>query len=211
MTNSMFFDDIPKYLLSSNTESKKQALEMLKMELEREGGARRPYGSFEPFVVALYHVVFVDRDAAIGSELLKYFEQVLPKIRNSLHKETQEVADIILCGAGTITGKIDKNYALNYIRNYKTTTSISTLVKMIIIIELSYVYDKHLDDVIKMVDNEIKQKQMFFESLYSEHRDVVDHYFIEFDIPQLYIESENKLYIHTYFIYRAKELSLAYK
>jgi len=72
----MVFDDIPRYLLSSNAEFKKRALKMLKKELGRRE-ARRLWRSIEPYIIALYHNIFVDRDPEIGRELLKYLERIL--------------------------------------------------------------------------------------------------------------------------------------
>jgi len=208
----MVFDDIPKYLLSSDAESKKRALEMLKRELERRE-VRRPWRSIEPFIVALYHVVFIDGDLEIGSKLLKYLERILPKNRNTLPVEVQEVADITLRAVRAEIGETDKNSALNYIQNYRTTSLISTLVKRVVIIELSGEYDDYLDELVKNVGNNIEQKLQYLGSLLEDpgYRDIVEHFFIDLDVAQFSREPRNILFIHTYFIHRAKELQKEYE
>jgi len=208
----MVFDDIPRYLLSSNAEFKKRAVEMLRRELERRK-ARRPWGSIEPYIIALYHNVFVDRNAEIGLNLLKYLERILPENKNALPIEVQEVADIILHAVRAEIGEIDRNSALNYVQNYKTTSLISELVKRIVIIELSSEYDDYLSELLKKARNNMEQRLQYLESLLEdpEYRDIVEHFFIDLDVVQLSREPLNTLFIHTYFIYRAKELQKTYE
>jgi len=208
----MVFDDIPRYLLSSNAELKKRAVEMLRRELERRK-ARRPWGSIEPYIIALYHNVFVDRNAEIGWDLLKYLERILPENKNALPIEVQEVADIILYAVRAEIGEIDRNSALNYVRNYKTTPLISELVKRIAVIELSGEYDDYLGELLKKVGDNMEQKLWYLESPLEdpEYRDVVENFFIDLDVAQFSREPENMFSIHTYFIHRAKELQKEYE
>jgi len=208
----MVFDDIPRYLLSSNAEFKKRAVEMLRRELERRK-ARRPWGSIEPYIIALYHNVFVDRNAEIGWSLLKYLERILPENKNALPIEVQEVADIILHAVRAEIGEIDRNSALNYVQNYKTTSLISELVKRIAVIELSGEYDDYLGELLKKVGNNMEQKLWYLESLLEDpgYRDVVENFFIDLDAAQFSREPKNMLFIHTYFIHRAKELQKEYE
>jgi len=206
------FDNVPKYLLSSDAEFKKRALEMLKRELGRQE-VRKPWRSIEPFIIALYHVVFIDGDLETGSELLKYLERILLKNRISLPVEVQEVADIILHAVRAEIGETDKNSVLNYLQNYITTSLISTLVKKIVFIELSGEYDDHLNELLKKVGNNMERKLQYLESLLEDpgYRDVAERFFIDLDVAQFSREPQNILFIHTYFIHRAKELQKEYE
>jgi len=206
------FDNIPRYLLSPNEELKKHALDLLMRELERRE-VRRPWGSIEPFIVALYHVAFVDRDVEIGRLLLNYLDRVLPKVKNTLPIEVREAADIIFYAVRAELGEIDKNSALKRIRNYRTTSPISELVKRITIIELKGEYDELLDELLKKISDKIEHRLWYLRTLLEEptFRDIVEHFLIDLDTAQLIEETRSTYTIHDYFVRRAKELQKEYK
>ncbi len=206
------FDNIPKYLLSPNAELKRRALDMLMRELERRE-VRRPWGSIEPFIVALYHVIFVDRDVEIGKLLLNYLDRVLPKVKNTLPIEVQEATDIILYAVKAEIGEIDKNSALKHIQNYRTTSPISELVKRVIIIELRGEYDELLDKLLKEISDKIRQRHWYLRTLLEEpaFRDIVEHFLLDLDMAQVIEEPRSMYTIHDYFVRRAKELQKEYE
>jgi hypothetical protein len=206
------FDNIPRYLLSPDAELKRRALSLLIRELERRE-VRRPWGSIEPFIVALYHVVFVDRDVEIGKLLLNYLNRVLPKVKNTLPIEVQEAADIILYAVRAEIGEIDKNSALRHIQDYKTTSLILELIKSVAIAELRGEYDEQLDELLRKISNSIEQKLWYLKTLLEEpaFRDIVEHFFLDLDAAQLTEEPRSTYTIRSYFIHRAKELQKEYK
>jgi len=206
------FDNIPKYLLNPDAELKKRALDLLMRELERRE-VRRPWGSIEPFIVALYHVVFVDRDMEIGKLLLDYLDRVLPKVKSMLPIEVQEAANIILDAVKAEIGIIDKNSVLKRIPEYKTASLISELVKRVTIIELRGEYDESFDKLLKEISYEIKQRLWYLRTLLEEpaSRDIVEHFLLDLDTAQLMEEPRSTYTIHDYFIRRARELQEEYE
>lgn len=206
------FDNIPRYLLSPDAELKRRALGMLMRELEKRE-VRRPWGSIEPFIVALYHVVFTDRNMEIGKLLLNYLNRVLPKVKNALPMEVQEAAEIILYAVRAEIGEIDKNSALKHIQNYRTTSLTSELVKRVTIIELRGEYDELLDKLLKEISDKIEQRLWYLRTLLEEpsFRDIVEHFFLDLDVAQLTEETRSTYTIHDYFVRRAKELQKEYK
>jgi len=190
------FDDVPRYLMSSNAELRRRAVEALRRELERQR-VRRPWGSIEPYIVALYHTVFVDGDTEAGRLLLRYLERVLPENRNVLPVEVQEIADIVMHAVRAEIGEIDRSSALNYVRNYRTTSPISELVKWVAIIELSGEYDDHLGEALRSVQRVAEQKFRYLVEG-PEFSDVAEHFFADLapKLPPIY----------EYFMRRAEEL-----
>jgi len=83
---------------------------MLTVELSRRE-VRRPWGSIEPFIITLYHKVFVDNDTEAGQILLDYLRKVLPTVRNTLSLEVREAADTILYAVQAKVGEIDVSRA----------------------------------------------------------------------------------------------------
>ncbi len=213
LSEQRVFDNIPRYLLSPDAELKRRALDLLMRELKRRE-VRRPWGPIEPFIVALYHVVFVDRDVEIGKLLLNYLDRVLPNVKNFLPMEVQEAAGIILYAVRAEIGEIDKNSALRHIQDYKTTSLISELIKRVAITELRGEYDEQLDELLrKIISNNIEQKLWYLKTLLEEpaFRDIVEHFFLDLDIAQLTEEPRSMYTIRSYFIHRAKELQKEYK
>lgn len=206
------FDNIPRYLLSHDVELRRHALDLLMRELERRE-VRRPWGSVEPFIIALYHVVFVDRDAEIGKLFLNYLDRVLPNVKNLLPIDVREATDIILYAVRAEIGEIDRNSAVRHIQDYKTTTTVSELIKMIAITELTGEYDKHLDELLMKTSSSMEQRLRYLKTLFEEpaFRDIVEHFFLDLDIAQLIDEPRGMYTIHSYFIHRAKELQKEYK
>jgi len=206
------FDNIPRYLLSHDAELRRRALDLLMRELRRRE-VRRPWGSVEPFIVALYHVVFVDRDVKTAKLLLNYLDRVLPNVKNLLPIEVREATDIILYAVRAEIGEIDRNSAVKHVQNHKTTTTVSELVKMIAIIELTGEYDEHLDELLMKTSSSIEQRLRYLKTLLEEpaFRDIVEHFFLDLDIAQLTGEPRSIYTIHSYFMHRAKELQKEYK
>ena len=206
------FDNIPRNLLGPDVTLKRRALNLLIRELERRE-VRRPWGSIEPFIVALYQATFVNNAAEVGKPLLNYLDRVLPKVKNTLPIEVQEAADIILYAVRAEIREIDKNSALKHIQDYKTTSLISELVKRVAITELRGEYDEQLDELLRKISNNIEQKLWYFKTLLEEpaFRDIVDQFFLDLDIVQLTEESKSMYTIRGHFIHRAKELQKEYK
>jgi len=134
-------------------------------------------------------------------------DRVLFENRNVLPKEAREAADIILHAVRAEVGKIDKSSVFKHIEDYETTSLISELIKMVVLTELRGEYDNRLDEAQKKISNNMERKLQYFKSLLEdpEYRDVVEHFSIDLDADLLTSEPKNTLYIHNYFIRRARE------
>ena len=95
--NEIRFDDIPRLVLS-----KQACAEIVGMlRRENEMGARRPWGSIEPFIAALIYAA--DMATAEGGcwkellwELYDYLRAVFGKYGNYYHRDTQQIARMTL-------------------------------------------------------------------------------------------------------------------
>ena len=97
MIDEIRFDDIPRLVLSKQRCT--EVTELLRHE--NEVGARRPWGSIEPFIVALIHAA--DMAAAEGGcwkellwELYDYLRVIFSKYGNYYHRDTQQIARMAL-------------------------------------------------------------------------------------------------------------------
>jgi|GEM_PF-2962342 len=206
------FDDIPRYLLSSDTRLREQALNTLRAELNRLE-VRRPWGSIEPFIIALYHTVFINEDVEAGRLLLDYLSRVLPKVKNTLPSEAREIAEIVLYATRAKLGEIDVNSALKQIQKSQASTRVSELVKRIVIIELKGEYDEFLGDLLREVSSELEKRLQDLATLLNEHdsRVVAEYFLVDLDLALSVRELEERYSIRGYFTCRAKELQKEYE
>uniref|UniRef100_A0A7C4FGH5 Uncharacterized protein n=1 Tax=Ignisphaera aggregans TaxID=334771 RepID=A0A7C4FGH5_9CREN len=208
----MSFDEVPRYLLSSDAELRRKALNLLEAEINRREGVRRPWGSIEQFIVALYHKVFVNNDAEAGKLLLNYLNKVMPSVRNTLPPEVQEATDIILYAVQAKLEGIDINMAIKRIQEMRTTTQVSELVKGVTIVELMGKYDESIKTLLNKVTSDTEKKLQYLATLLNDpdFKEIANYFLLDLDMT--YAEEPKWVYtIWGYFIKRATELQNIYK
>ncbi len=202
------FDDIPRYILSDDARLRKIAVSMLKQELD--AGARRPWSAIEPFIVALYHSVFVLEDYEASRLLLEYISKVYNRYKHYLSREAQEIIEIVSEAVKAKLGQTIKEYALQTIRNIATSTILSNLVKTIAITELTGEYSPEINRILIKISDHHGEKASYFRELLSEPdaREIVQHYLVELDQDKVLIsEGLGGLpSFFQYFVQRAKQL-----
>ena len=185
------------------------------LEQELEAGARRPWSAIEPFIIALYHAVFVLEDFEAAKLLLEYISKVYNKYKHYLSRETQEIAEIVSEAAKAKLGQTTKEYAIPTIGNIATSTILSNLVKTIAITEVTGEYNPEIDRILIEISGNQGAKTAYFRELLSEPdaRDIVQHYLVELDQDKIMVSESLGGFpsLFQYFVYRAKQLQDEFK
>ena len=203
------FEDIPEYILSGRIErdsSRGTILSLLKKEVDE---VRKPWGEIEPFIVALYHSIFVLEDLEIGELLAEYLNKVQNKYKHSWSRETREIIEIVLIASELKLGKITKTYAIKAIETINVSTPLSNLVKVVVIIEITGEYNPEISVMLEKLRSYNKIKNQFFYRLSSEPdaKEIAQHYLIDLDRDKfLTFEDVFNVSFFQYFVDRANRL-----
>jgi len=204
------FDELPDFLLEKYNSCDDICRSKIKNMLEDEvkGGKRRPWGSFEPFITALYHTVFILKDHDIGNALVAYVRDVCIKYGDLFTSETNEVCNAVIEGALAKLEEANVNSALNKLKNQTFSTAFSRLVKAIIIVDLTNEYNKEIDDLLPVLESNDSFLKSLFES--KEGEEIAEHYLIsELSVASEGIDTSKSF--RGYFINRARRLQEIYK
>ncbi len=206
--NRKFFDNVPKYLMENDDYFRKQALELLIREVKEK---RRPWGSIDPFIVALHYCIFVKPDTNIAKVLLDYLSAVLPKMAELVPRETREVGELVINAARARLNRLEREDSVKMVAKYKCSTLIAKLVKNILLIELNNEYDPHVIEKINEIVGSIEERTKEIEVIFNndEYREIADYFFVELDRVKLY-ETYSANSIYDYFIKRAEQLQKDY-
>ena len=193
--------------LITNKNKRDYALKILREELSK---ARRPWGSIEPFIIALYHLVFIKNDLEAGKILYEYLLRVLPKICNIFPRDVQEVGNLIIKAVDAKIKNISN--ATNILRNITPSSPLGYLVKEILLMDFEGKYNWLLDKYVEEINNSMRCGEIMHVSEDPEYSEIVSNFLIDLDIYRIN-SREVSIYnnIYSYFLARAKELRTEYK
>jgi len=175
LNQQLAFDNIPRLLILGDHMLREHALKFLREELNR-ANVRRPWGSIEPFIVALHYSVFIEENRESGVLLYKYINKVLPSARNTMSPEAQTIADLVLLAVCAKLGECSKEHVINKLQSLKTSSSLVELARRVILMELEERYDESINDILNRVLREERTQHLRLLS-----RDIIEHFFVDLD------------------------------